>query len=421
MADSLAHVDTQAFARDLDALRAEAVREIGHGDLEHLLRMERWGRTAMALGYATAWVAPNPVSAILLGLGNVARWTIVTHHVLHKGYDRVPGAPARLTSRGFAAGRRRFVDWFDWFHPEAWCLEHNQLHHYHTSDPLDPDLVEENARAIRDATWPLAFKYVAVGFYALTWKFTYYAPNSFQVLRRAARYREQGVTPSPARIATGEDSYLAAWDVRTTCGRAFWRACVLPYGLGRFVLIPALFAPLGPLAIFNVWVNSVGAELVANLHSFLVIATNHVGDDVWRFEGSPRNRGEFYLRQVAGSVNFRTGGDVRDFFHGFLNYQIEHHLWPDLPARAYQRLQPKVKTVCERHGVPYLQVPLWKRIAQLVDTMVGRRSMKRAPHQEVGSRGPSTCVPFDMQVPNSGNEARQFARPAQPSQVLGNT
>ena len=46
------------------------------------------------------------------------------------------------------------------------------------------------------------------------------------------------------------------------------------------------------------------------------------------------------MRQVLGSTNFRTGGDVNDFLHGWLNYQIEHHLWPDLSPRQLQFAQP---------------------------------------------------------------------------------
>ena len=35
-------------------------------------------------------------------------------------------------------------DWFDWMLPEAWNVEHNNLHHYRTGEPGDPDLVERN-------------------------------------------------------------------------------------------------------------------------------------------------------------------------------------------------------------------------------------------------------------------------------------
>ncbi len=373
-----AHVDRAAFARDLDALRLEIDASLGAEDLDHLLRMERWGRACTAVGYATAWIGPNPVSMIALSTGSVARWAIIAHHVLHKGYDKVEGTPARLTSAGFAAGRRRLVDWFDWIHPDAWRIEHNQLHHYHTGETLDPDLVEENLKIVREANIPTALKYAVVGFYSLTWKFTYYGPNTWQVLRRAEKCREAGESPAPKKIATGPESYVAVYNPFTAEGRRFLKECALPYGLGRFVVIPALFTPLGPWAVASVWMNSVGAELLNNLHSFAIIAPNHAGDDMWRFDGPGMGRGEFYLRQVLGSVNYATGSDVGDFLQGFLNYQIEHHLWPDLPARAYQKLQPKVQAVCEKHGVPYVQEGIARRVKRLVDVMVGKTSMLRA-------------------------------------------
>jgi fatty acid desaturase len=66
-----------------------------------------------------------------------------------------------------------------------------------------------------------------------------------------------------------------------------------------------------------------------------------------------------------------------DFLHGWLNYQIEHHLFPDLPMLKYQQIQPKVKEVCERYGLPYVQEGVFKRARRLLDIMVGKTSMKR--------------------------------------------
>jgi fatty acid desaturase len=120
------------------------------------------------------------------------------------------------------------------------------------------------------------------------------------------------------------------------------------------------------------------AELLHNAHSFAVITPNHAGSDMHRFDRAPTDRAEFYARQVLGSVNFSTGGDLRDFLHGFLNYQIEHHLWPDLPPSAYQRAAPAVKALCERHGVPYVQESVWTRARKTIDVMVGKASMQRS-------------------------------------------
>lgn len=380
----LPHVDREAFARDLDALRAEVEASLSPEDRQHLLRIAGVGRLCTALGYATAWMGPNPVSMALLSLGPTIRWTCVAHHILHRGLDRVPGTPAHLTSKGFARGARRFVDWPDWLDPAAWDYEHNVLHHHRTGEAADPDLVEENATGLRAWKGPRALKLAAVGFYALTWKWSYYAPSTWQVLGRAEarRARNAPMPPgvdAPTADARGPERYLEAFDPRTAAGRAFWRRCMAPYGLARFVLGPLVFAPLGPGAVASVWANCVGAEMLGNLHTFVIIAPNHAGDDLYRFDGPTRDRGERYLRQVLGTANFRTGGALRDLLHGYLNYQIEHHLFPDLPPRQYAHIQPRVKALCEKHGVPYVQEGVWRRARKMVRVMVGDETMQRPP------------------------------------------
>jgi fatty acid desaturase len=71
---------------------------------------------------------------------------------------------------------------------------------------------------------------------------------------------------------------------------------------------------------------------------------------------------EFFLRQIVGSVNYACGNDRIDFLQGWLNYQIEHHLWPAMPLLQYQRAQPRVREICEKHGVPYKQESIWTRV-----------------------------------------------------------
>ncbi len=352
-------VDLDAFARDVQALRSELREALGPDDLRHLRRIERWGRIATAVGLATAWIAPNPVSAIGLGLGRSSRWLLM-HHIGHRGYDRVPGAPAHHTSRVFARGWRRLVQWADWMVPAAWVYEHNVLHHQHTGERRDPDLIEQNVADIHEARLPMAARWALLGLLAATWRASYYAPKTLR-----AWWHRHAAEDAPAATPRG----------------VFVRACLAPYVLLQLVVLPLLFAPLGAWAVFSAWCNSLLADVVTNLHTFFVVGPNHSGDDVLRFDGPARSRGEFYVRQVVGSVNYRTGGDVVDFAHLWLNYQIEHHLFPDLPMLAYRRAQPKVAALCARHGVPYLQEPVTRRFAKMARIFVGTARMPwmRAP------------------------------------------
>ncbi|MFK7984896.1 MAG: fatty acid desaturase [Sandaracinaceae bacterium] len=375
--DPLPNVDYEAFAADLDALRRELLESLGPDDAAHLIRMARIGRGLSLLGWATSWMGPNPVSALALAAGRSTRWAVVMHHVAHRALDRIDGVPDAFTSRAFARGNRRWRDWLDWIAPDAWRFEHNRLHHYHTGEVLDPDLLEDNVAPLRDADVPRALKAAAILFYVFTWKVSYYAPSTFQTTRRAERLKAAH-RPVNAETMASDQAYLEAFDVRTEDGRRFWRECLLPYGVWNFVAVPSLFLPLGPWAAGSAATNSVLAELLTNLHTFLVIVPNHAGEDVHRFEGSSTGRPDFYVRQILGSTNFRAGGDVNDLFHGFLNYQIEHHLWPDLPPLAYRRAAPRVKAICAAHGVPYLQESVFTRARKTFQIMLGDTSMRRS-------------------------------------------
>lgn len=119
------------------------------------------------------------------------------------------------------------------------------------------------------------------------------------------------------------------------------------------------------------------AEWLTNFHTFLVIVTNHAGDDLPRFDSGMKSKGDFYRRQISGSVNYRTGSDFNDFMHGYLNYQIEHHLWPDMTMLQYKKAQPLVKAVALKYDIPYVQQSVWMRLRKTVSIMVGSSSMQQ--------------------------------------------
>lgn len=350
-------IDCEAFYAELRAIRDEVEASLGDEDLRHLRKIERIGRAATALGVATAW-APNPISMAALALGRSTRWLLM-HHIGHRGYDRVPDVPPEYTSRVFATGLRRFIDWPDWMLPEAWKYEHNVLHHSRTGELRDPDLIERNAEKLRSAPLPDGVKLGALGFLAVTWRSFYYAPNTVRALLTRGKEMADDVRPP---------GYA----------RTLWLEGYLPYAALELVLFPAMYLPLGPLASLSALVNSLGAEALTNLHTFLVVAPNHTGEDLYRFDGPASSTAEVAVRQILGTANYATGGDLIDYAHLWLNYQIEHHLFPDVPMLRYRAIQPKVKALCEKHGIPYLQEGLFTRVKKMLSIAVGKTSMKRA-------------------------------------------
>jgi len=369
-------IDREQLAKDLDNIRAEVLADLGEEDFKYLKKIERWGRLCTAIGYGTAWIMPNPVSAYLISQGSTTRWTTIAHHITHRAYDKIECMPKRYTSKGFARGNRRFIDWMEWMVPAAWDKEHNDLHHYNLGEKADPDQVEFNMEQFLSIKMPMPLRYVFLAIMACTWKFLYYAPSTLKELR-TFNDKKAG---KPVSEATRADE----WNPLKPEGRELWGQCLLPYIGFRFVLFPLLFIPVGivtamggAVAATNVLINSLMAEVFANLHTFLIIGTNHVGDDLFIFEEKAKNKGEFYLRQILGSTNFATGTDRIDFLHGWLNYQVEHHLWPDMPLSRYQRAQPKVKALCEKYGLPYTQESVFKRLWKTLEVMTGKKTMLR--------------------------------------------
>lgn len=375
-------VDQAQLERDIDEIKVKIGLRTEE-DFQHLLKLERWGRSSTLGGFfiillityldysdfnisALAFWSFGIVASLLIGVGNVGRWASVTHPILHGAYDKVPNVPYRYTKKGYASGNRRWVDWLDWIKPDAWAYEHNIMHHYHLGELDDPDNVERNLEWLHAIKMPMFFKYVVVYTFATFWKIAYYAPNTLRILENKERLRKK----EPQMLNFELTPF-------TKNGLELWKNYYLPYGLFQFVFLPLLFFPFGMQAVINVFIIILLGELFANLHSFLVIVPNHSAEDIYQFSTPHKTQGEYYLRQIMGSVNYNTGTDLIDFAHGFLNYQIEHHLFPDMPHSFYQKMQPIVKDICRKHNLEYRQESVFKRILMSVDLMVGKTKLLR--------------------------------------------
>ena len=362
----------EEFAAELKALRKEIESKLGPEDIAHLKKMERIGKACTLVGLATAGLGPNPVSMAALAMGRSTRWLLM-HHVGHRGYDKVPNVPAKYTSKVFARGKRRFIDWFDWMVPEAWIYEHNVLHHSHTGEIKDPDLVERNTDWMRKVL-PKPLRYALTGALSVSWKFSYYAPNTLhEWMGRGNR------KPS-------EESFGYTFPkgfVASLIGR-----CYAPYGLVHFVALPLAYLPFGPLAAWSALFNSIGAEAITNFHTFMVVGPNHTGEDLYRFSTPPKTKGEAAVRQVVGTTNYRTGSDPIDYAHLWLNYQIEHHLFPDMPMLRYREIQPRVVELCKKYDIPYIEESVFTRAKKMVDIIVGNAQMKTHGEKAASEKAP---------------------------------
>ncbi|GAC1382619.1 MAG: hypothetical protein NVSMB48_13750 [Marmoricola sp.] len=74
---------------------------------------------------------------------------------------------------------------------------------------------------------------------------------------------------------------------------------------------------------------------------------------------------------MLGSANI-SGSNLMHVMSGNLSFQIEHHLFPDLPSNRYAEIAPKVKAVFDTYGLNYHQAPLatqvysaWHRVERV--------------------------------------------------------
>jgi len=225
----------------------------------------------------------------------------------------------------------------------------------------------------------------------ITWKWFYYAPNTFKELK-IAQYKSEK-KPLPENIDTTRPLTLSTIFkpmneeeeamLKLVNPTELFAKVLGPFFVSRFILLPAplLLVPgIGSTLFAHAVINIFLAEILTNMHSFITIVTNHAGEDLYTFDDEVKAKsGAFYVRQVISSANYATGSDANDFAHGWLNYQIEHHVWPDLSMLQYQQGAPRLKAICKEHGVPYVQESVWTRLRKTVDIMVGKTSMMKFP------------------------------------------
>ena len=139
------------------------------------------------------------------------------------------------------------------------------------------------------------------------------------------------------------------------------------------------------------------ANIVRNVWSYAIIFCGHFPDQTYTFsakEVEDESRGGWYVRQLTGAANIE-GGPLFHVASGNLGYQVEHHLFPDLPSTRYAEIAPQVKQVCERYGLPYNSGPFAQQLGHGAADDPAARPARRLSAPQAGAvsrRGPSRSV-----------------------------
>ena len=344
----------QAFGAELDGLRQRTLADLGEADARYIRRIRSLirgcalaGRLLLFLG----WFPPTwLLGTALLGLAKILENMELGHNVMHGQYDWMNDP--ELAGRSY--------EWDIAGPSDFWRHTHNHIHHTYTNVlGMDDDVGYGVVRLFPEQRWKPFYRWQPLWITLQAVLFQY--SIAIQHLRLDKVYK--------GRISKDEVRPLI---------RQFNRK-VLRQSAKDYLVFPLLALPLGA-SVEAVLLGNLVANLIRNLWTFTVIFCGHFTEQAAVFPPSVlenETRGHWYLRQLRGSSNMQ-GGRIFHILTGNLSHQIEHHLFPDLPARRYAALATEVQEIAQRYG----QVYNTGRMSAQFATVLKRVWLYRRPNLE---------------------------------------
>src|SRR4051812_42927767 len=312
----------------------------------------------------------------------------IGHNVLHGQWDWM-NDPV-INSRAW--------DWDTASTAEAWRHSHNYVHHTYTNiRGKDKDLGYEIMRIDPHQKWHPV--YLAQPFYNILLMFLFewgvaFHDLDFDAVRSGEKSQKQvleelkGIA-GKARAQVVKD--YVAWPLVSglvTAGAELARrritrrmrkrslreraTAALRRRDGGLEADVAAALAAGGRTYRDTAVANATANVVRNVWAYSIIFCGHFPDQTYTFsqkETDDESRGARYVRQLIGAANIE-GGPVFHVVSGNLGYQVEHHLYPDMPSTRYGEIAPKVREICERYGLPYNTGPLYKQLGMVHRTIL---------------------------------------------------
>ncbi|BBY55726.1 acyl-CoA desaturase [Mycobacterium koreense] len=333
----------EEFGKELDAIREAVIADLGERDADYIRGVIKAQRTLEVGGRALLFAGILPpawlAGTAMLGLAKIIDNMEIGHNVMHGQYDWMRD-PA-LSGQDF--------EWDTAAPADHWRHTHNFQHHTYTNIVgMDRDIGYGILRMSKDQPWEPYFLGNPLYAFLLMVLFQYgVALHELET----------------ERIRAGEIGFA---DKRQVL-REIW-AKTRRQTLKDYVAFPLLAGPFAPF----VFAGNLTANLMRNVWAYTIIFCGHFPEGTQEFsveETRNETRGGWYFRQILGSANL-TGGKLFHLLSGNLSFQVEHHLFPDLPAHRYAEIAPQVQDICRRYGIPYNSGPLHKQFATVVRKIV---------------------------------------------------
>ncbi|WP_168698695.1 fatty acid desaturase family protein [Gordonia paraffinivorans] len=330
----LTDADVEALGAELDALRREIESDRGMRDVTYLRRTILAHR-ALEVAGRLALLGSRSRPLWVLGTGALALSKIIEnmelgHNVMHGQWDWMNDPEVHSTT----------WEWDMVCASPHWKHSHNYIHHKYTNVVgMDHDVGYKILRVTRDEPWEPRRLFQPF----------------FNVMLAATFEWGIGLHDLALKeVIAGEKPKEVAIPQIKEFGRKIAKQVAKDY-----VLFPALSGP----NFRHTLTANLTANLIRNLWAYVVIFCGHFPDGAEKFTSESienETQGQWYLRQMLGTANFDAGPALA-FLSGNLCYQIEHHLYPDLPSNRYAEIAVRVRALCDKYDIPYTTGSLAKQ------------------------------------------------------------
>jgi fatty acid desaturase len=355
----LTEADVEAIGHELDAIRADVEERRGQYDADYIRTMITWQRRLNVAARVTLFGSRIPplwlAGTAMLSVAKILENMEIGHNVMHGQWDWMNDPEIHSST----------WEWDNVCPAEQWRHSHNYLHHTYTNViGKDKDVGYEILRVRADQPWHPA--YLGQPFWNVLLMLLFEHGVSLHDLDVDGLLKMQLEDPEEFRRKLLDVGRKHARQMRKD-----------------FLLFPLL---TGPAAVSTLTANAT-ANVVRNIWSYAIIFCGHFPDGAEVFteeELEGETRGEWYLRQLLGSANF-TGNRLMHVMSGSLGYQIEHHLFPDLPSNRYPEIAVKVREVCAKYDLPYTTGPFprqfWQATRSIWRLSLPARGIREREHR----------------------------------------
>lgn len=233
------------------------------------------------------------------------------------------------------------IAWWKWTH-NAHHLACNSLDH-------DPDLQHIPVFAVSSRF----FNSLTSIFYGRTLKFDFAA-------RLLVSYQHWTFYPVMCfgRINLFIQTFLLLFSRRRVPDRALNILGILVFWTWYPLLVS--FLPNWPERAMFV-VTSLSVTAVQHIQFCL----NHFSANVYM---GPPNGSDWFEKQTGGTIDISCPTWM-DWFHGGLQFQLEHHLFPRLPRCQLRKISPLARDLCKKHNLPYRSLSFWEANVSTIRTL----------------------------------------------------